>query len=493
MAKGREVTLRVPGQYPHQVRLSEASAPFKLARWGRRAGKTVEIFRQAVMGHGPAGADGQPIFKGLRHGLDVVWVGRSKDQARIIWNTEVRPRFEATGVADINETLLTASLPGFGKLMVKSQDRDSINNVRGMGATLAGIVGDEVAHWDDAEAVWLDVLLPTLTDNMGWATFVSTTEPGSWFNRQCAKAMAGELPPSSWFHTHATALDNPRISRVAFDRLLAEYPAGDPRIAKEVYAELTMGGAGAALDFRESDVAKPPFPKQRHERPRCTFFGSVDWGYAHPYSFGLYAVMGDGEVRRVDGCTNQRKDPPEIALEVRTLLNSYGLRFEDLDYTVAGGDVFADKGRSLGAKGLTISEQWGKLGWHVRRGDDRRVAGLSNLRYYLHDHLLTICTTTNGWQAIRQMQERVLDENRPEDVRKDDARADGTGGDDIFEEIRRACLSRPRLPGAEIAVTTGKDPLIEVSHARLVAPSPHVVWNADGTPCYIPADTWEES
>ena len=490
---GREVTLKVPGLYPHQQRLADSAAPFKLARWGRRAGKTVTIFQNAVMGHGPLGEDGQPIHKGLRHGLDVVWVGRSKDQARIIWNTEVRPRFEATGVADINETLLTASLPGFGKLMVKSQDRDSINNVRGMGATLAGVVGDEVAHWDDAESVWLDVLLPTLTDNFGWAEFVSTTEPGSWFNRQCAKVMSGELPETSWFHTHATALDNPRISPIAFERLLSEYPAGDPRIAKEVYAELTMGGAGAALDFRESDVVRPPWSPLRSEWPRCTFFGSVDWGYAHPYAFGLYAVLGDGKIQRVDGVSNQRRDPPEIAMEVRQLIGKYGLRFEDLDYTVAGGDVFADKGRSLGAKGLTISEQWSRLGWHVRRGDDRRVAGLSNLRYYLHDKLYTVCTTSNGWQAVRQLQERVLDENKSEDVRKDDARADGTGGDDIFEEQRRALLSRPRIPEALAQPRGGRDPLLEVPTARLVAPTQQVVWNADGTPCYISPDSWEES
>ncbi len=490
---GREITLKVPGLYPHQLRLADSGAPFKLARWGRRTGKTVTIFQNAVMGHGPIGADGQPIFKGLRHGLDVVWVGRSKDQARIIWNTEVRPRFEATGVAEINETLLTASLPGFGKLIVKSQDRDSINNVRGMGATLGGVVGDEVAHWDDAESVWLDVLLPTLTDNFGWATFVSTTEPGSWFNRQCAKAMAGELPETSWFHSHATALDNPRISPIAFERMLAEYPVGDPRIAKEVYAELTMGGAGAALNFRESDVTMPPWDiRAKAQWPRCTWFGSVDWGYAHPYSFGLYASVGDGKVVRVDGCTGQRKDPPEIARDVQRVLSSYGLRFEDLDYTVAGGDVFADKGRALGAKGLTISEQWGRLGWHVRRGDDRRVAGLSNMRYYLHDHLYRVCTTPNGWMAIRQMQERVLDDNKPEDVRKDDARADGTGGDDIFEEERRALLSRSRLPEQPRQIKGGDNPLLEAPIKELVADVQQPVWNADGTPCYIAADTWEE-
>ena len=492
MARGREVTLRVPGQYPHQTVLSDSPAPFKLARWGRRAGKTVEIFRQAVMGHGPLGADGEPIFRGLRHGLDVVWVGRSKDQARIIWNTEVRPRFEATGVADINETLLTASLPGFGKLMVKSQDRDSINNVRGMGATLGGIVGDEVAHWDNAEAVWLDVLLPTLTDNMGWATFVSTTEPGSWFNRQCAKAMSGDLPAATWFHTHATALDNPRISQVAFDRLLAEYPQGDPRIAKEIYAEITIGGAGSALDIRESAVMVPPWGPDKSKWPRCTFFGALDWGFRHPFSFGLYASVADGVVVRIDGVQAVGRGPMEIFQDVQALLGRYGLSFRDLDYTVAGGDVANERGKSLGIGSLKFSEGWAKLGWVVNRAKTGRLHGLTNFRYYLADHAYRICSTTNGLWALRQLQDRVLDD-KGEDVRKDDARSDGTGGDDGYDEQRFALMSRPRAPEVPDPGKLGRDPLKELPQSKHVASSQHMVWNPDGTPCYISPETWEES
>lgn len=494
MAKGRVVDLRVPGQYPHQMRLSEAPQPFKLARWGRRAGKTVEIYRQAVMGHGPLGADGQPIFKGLIHGLDVVWVGRSKDQARIIWNTEVRPRFEATGIADINDTLLTATLrgTGFGKLMVKSQDRDSINNVRGMGATLGGIVGDEVAHWDDAEAVWLDVLLPTLTDNMGWATFVSTTEPGSWFNRQCAKAMSGDLPEATWFHTHATALDNPRIAQVAFERLLAEYPPGDPRIAKEVYAEITIGGAGAALNIRESAVMTPPWGPDKSKWPRCTFFGAFDLGFRHPFSFGLYANLADGVIVRVDGVQKTGRDPVQIFQDVQGLLGSYGLSFRDLDYTVGGGDIASERGKSLGIGSLKFSEGWAKMGWHISRAKTGRLHGLTNFRYYLADNAYKICSTSNGLWALRQLQERVLDD-KGEDVRKDDARSDGTGGDDGYDEQRFALMSRARAPEVPERMERGSDPYRELPQSEIVAPKQHAVWNQDGTPCYITPETWEES
>lgn len=488
----REVTLRVPGLYPHQQRLDEAPQPFKLARWGRRAGKTVWIFRAAVMGHGPLGADGEPIHKGLRHGKDVVWVGRSKDQARTIWNNEVRPRFEATGVANINDTLFTATMPGFGKLIVKSQDRDSISNVRGMGDTIGGVVGDEVAHWDDAESAWLDVLLPVLTDNLGWFAAVSTTEPGSWFNRQCADIMAGNKPVNTWFHTHATAKDNPRISPVAFERLLAEYPDGDPRAAKEVFAELTVGGAGHALHIRESNVMLPAPLGPDIRKRSATFFGGADWGFAHPFAFCLFMVEGDGLVTIVDAIQKNQLTPPEQADLVRGLLARYNLTFKDLDYTVAGGDALQDKGRSLGMKGVKIGEIWAKCGWHVRVGDTRRIAGLSNIRTYLHEGLLKIAPTVGGMQVLRQLQDRVLDERHPEDARKDDARSDGTGGDDLYDCTKLGLLSRPRIPSAADAPKLGDDPLREVAYKVMTGDVSEPEWNNDGTPCYIPPETYEE-
>jgi len=459
---GREVTLKVPGLYGHQRIINDAAQRFKLGRWGRRAGKTVWVFRSAVMGHGPIMADGLPLHKGIIHGKDVVWVGRSKDQARTIWNNEVRPRFEATGIGQINDTLFTATLAGsgFGKIIVKSQDKDSISNVRGMGDTVGGVVGDEVAHWDDAEGVFKDILLPVLTDNLGWFAGVSTTEPGSWFNRQCARIMSGDANVATWFHSYATARENPRISKTAFDQLIAEYDANDPRLAKEVFAELTVGGAGHALTIRESDVLIPPLEFGSLRKRNATFFGGVDWGFAHPFSFGLYMSERDGLVTRVDGIQEMRLTPPEQADAVRMLLAQYGLGFRDLDYTVAGGDVFQDKGRSIGMKGVTISEQWGRQGWHVRRGDTRRVAGLSNARTYLYENLFRVAGTRNGMWFISQLQDRVMDERHPEDARKDDARSDGTGGDDGYDEClapETLVLTRERgwTPVKSLVGTTG--------------------------------------
>lgn len=107
----REVTLKIPRLYDHQQGFADRPERFKLGRWGRRAGKTVYAFTTAVMGHGPLLPDGEPMHKGLRHGLDVIWVGRSKDQARGIWFGEVKPRFEAAG-GSCNDTLMMATIGG---------------------------------------------------------------------------------------------------------------------------------------------------------------------------------------------------------------------------------------------------------------------------------------------------------------------------------------------------------------------------------------------
>jgi hypothetical protein len=220
LSKTKHLTLTVPRMYPAQMEFADRPHRYKLGRWGRRRGKTVFAFAVAVLGHGPIQTDGQPLHKGLRHGLDVLWVGRSKDQARGIWFGEVKPRFESAG-GSCNDSLMMATLPGFGNLIVRSQDRDSINNARGLGAQIAGIVGDEVAHWDDAEGVWLEVMAPMLADNLGWFVAISTTEPGSWFNRKCTDVLAGKAT-EDWTESYGTAKDNPYISAKGFASLVSE-------------------------------------------------------------------------------------------------------------------------------------------------------------------------------------------------------------------------------------------------------------------------------
>jgi hypothetical protein len=284
--------LLIPALFPHQQEDADRPERHKLARWGRRRGKSRMGFHVAVVGHGPTQPNGEPLWRGIAHGrkvgevytpFDVLWVGRSLKQASQIYTEEVRPRFKAAG-GYTNDTDMIASCQGTGRIIVCSQDADSINNARGLGANLIGVIGDEVAHWDAAQDKWLEVLVPMLTDNFGWAWFVSTTEPGSWFNQLCEQTMASEKP--GWYHSHGDARDNPRITPEAFDALVAEYPPNDPRLEKEVYARLTLGGGGLA------------FPEWRPDLHLASFQVPGGWRYVAGGDYG-YSSAGAIEVAAI--------------------------------------------------------------------------------------------------------------------------------------------------------------------------------------------------
>lgn len=281
-------TFHVQRMYPHQQLDVVRPERFKASLWGRRAGKSRMAYTTAIMGHGPVGEDGEPKWRGIRHGFDVLWIGRSHEQASQIWDEEVAPRFRAAfGNDSVNHTLKRATFPNGGHLIVTSQDREAIKNARGKGARIIGIIGDEVCHWDDAEDVWLSVLNPMLADNFGWAWFISTSEPGSWFNSLIDEIE--EEKRAGWYFSERTALDNPRITREAFDAMVAEYRPDDPRLAKEVYAKRFAAGAGLAFpEWRKSVHVLPA----TSEVPKYwRYFAGLDWGRSAP---GCFVLLGAG-------------------------------------------------------------------------------------------------------------------------------------------------------------------------------------------------------
>jgi hypothetical protein len=326
--------LLIQALFPYQQRDADAAARYKLACWGRRRGKTRVGFHVAVMGHGPCGADGEPRWKGLRHGGDIIWIARSYRQAGMIWREEVRPRFVAAGGV-CNDAEFRAQVPGMGSFMVCSQDTDSIANARGMGARLVGVIGDETAHWRDAEAVWLDVVAPMLMDNYAWAWFFSTPEPGSWFDAKCDDVAAG-VASSDWYLSEGDARDNPRITAEAFASLVAEYPAGDPRLAKEVYADRKAAGKGWAFPEYDRGVHERHFEVPRGWR----WVAGLDWGYASYATVEFLAVgpprngQTDPQVHHAYELTFHETPPEEVGEAVGAFVRDRAIPLE----WIAGDD-----------------------------------------------------------------------------------------------------------------------------------------------------------
>lgn len=453
----RGPVIDIPAPLAHQDPIVESAARFKVVRAGRRGGKTVLAEGCAVVGHGPIEPDGEPLFKGIVHDLDVVWVARDYTQAGIVWGEFFRPRFKGVPGVKVNETERTVTIKGFGTIFLVSAE--NIASVRGIGKRLAGVIVEEAA-WLDLKSALRDVLLPALMDNEGWLLIISTTNAGcdggkdeagqpqvpSYFNTICEEIQSGKRS-AEWEEFYFTAEDNPKISKRAFVSLLEEYTPGTPSLEQEVYARLLKGGVGVAL---------PLLSIARHLVPRfaipedCRQFGGFDWGFNHPWSFGWYAVDDDGQVICVDTVWGRQQEPEQIATTIAAVIPVDRLRT-----VYAGPDIFQKKGRAIGYKGRTIDQELRVHGIRCVRANTDRVLGLSNLRRFIYweadetgklirEPQLTFMDTPGNRRLLTQCASMQIDPDNIEDALKVDADSQGRGGDDGYDQIRYGMMSRYR-------------------------------------------------
>ena len=235
--------------------------------------------------------------------------------------------------------------------------------------------------------------------------------------------------------------DNPTL--MANDPAYGERLALLPDLERRWLAEGDWNaGAGLALTITKAHLVQP-FPIPEH----WSFFSGFDWGYNHPFSWGLYAVDEDGGVYCVDTATGRHFQPPEFADRFASIRG--GRR---LAYTVAGHDVWADvKARS--ERIPTLAEQFTVLGYPMVRANISRVAGVQNLRRYLTipedaegrpmPPRFRLFDTPTNRAVFECLESRVSDPDHPEDVLKVDADESGVGGDDHYDQVRYALASRP--------------------------------------------------
>ena len=219
-------------------------------------------------------------------------------------------------------------------------------------------------------------------------------------------------------------------------------------------------GAGLALPMlrAEKHLVEPFVP------PRHWFsFGSFDWGFSHPFAFGLYHVDEDGRIYKTDTIRGMGLGPTEIGERIRDTASERGHDLSRCRYVVAGPDAFGDKARNQGIATETIAQ---KVSAAARLalvpGNPARVQGLNNLREQLRwelpdpkdptgktridgeSNLVLMKTETNFRFTWKCLTSRVLDETNLEDVQKTNADAFGRGGDDEYDETKLAVNSRPR-------------------------------------------------
>lgn len=179
-----------------------------------------------------------------------------------------------------------------------------------------------------------------------------------------------------------------------------------------------------------------------------TRFGAYDFGFNHPAAFGWFACDEDGNVylyrelarasMRIDQFAEEIKRHPETV---------------KMDSIVAGHDCWAKKNVMNASSPPTIAEEFANHEIYLSRASIDRVQGASQVRNYLAWQDLTsgrklpkffiFKTCPVSFDALSRMQHNP---DKPEDVLKVDASdGDPLTGDDAYDMIRYALMSRPIL------------------------------------------------
>lgn len=204
-------------------------------------------------------------------------------------------------------------------------------------------------------------------------------------------------------------------------------------------------------------------------------WGGFDWGYAHPWAFGLYAASEDRRVYKVFSISGRRMLPKEIARAIkskiieagygRVLRSNYYSAFDtgrlNKQGFISSGRLIIHAGhdcwnqvRARGEDTPTIAEQFNDHDLILTRANVDRIQGLNNLRHHLAwesrgpegqdiEPYLLFMDEPGNRACFKQLSSIPSDPDRPEDALKQDADEYGHGGDDYYDETRYALASRP--------------------------------------------------
>lgn len=192
-----------------------------------------------------------------------------------------------------------------------------------------------------------------------------------------------------------------------------------------------------------------------------TRFRSADWGSAHPFSIGWWAIVPD-DYRLANSMILPRgaivrhrewygAEKPNVGIKMPAEKVADGILAKEIDeqadieYGILDPAAFASDG------GPSIAERMASRGVYFRRADNARVArrgalgGWDQLRARLIGNLdgrPMIYFFSTCRDAIRTIPTLQHDENRPEDV-------DTESEDHAADDVRYACMSRPYTPEPE--------------------------------------------
>lgn len=222
-------------------------------------------------------------------------------------------------------------------------------------------------------------------------------------------------------------------------------------------------GSGSALEEMAFHVhVIEPFKVPKYWRT----WGAFDWGFAHPWAYGLFAYSEDGDLYLVESVIGRRLLDQEICDRIHSVLDelvvespatgeTYEMGYMLPRVTAAGHDCWSEI-RSRSEQGPTTYDTFVSNKIPLVQANISRVDGLKTLRNYVawrkrgangedgRPRFFIFDTDTNR-KVYACLEGMISDPDNPEDALKVDADEDGEGGDDPYDMVRYGAMQRPLL------------------------------------------------
>lgn len=292
---------------PHvkQKEVHEDTSRYKVLNWGRRTGKSTLAVNYAVWEALKKYESKVKNKEKVESPLNYFIVAPTYRQAKsIYWNDIIKARIPREIVADYNEAELTLTIPhhntDYGEpdvtnnaealpaIVISLKGSDNEDSLRGV--RLSGVVLDEYAYMKPQ--VWSKVIRPALSDEAGWALFISTPNGYNHFYEIAEEAQGYVLDVKgnwvkkwekkpNWFYSKATIYDNPYISREEIDEIKESELSKDPDGTTWHQEYLAEFKQMAGLVFKEFDRAKHLVKEDQIPTEGTRMIG-IDFGYESP-------------------------------------------------------------------------------------------------------------------------------------------------------------------------------------------------------------------
>ena len=345
--------------HPAQEQIAADKHRFRVARCGRRFGKTHlaawEMYAAAIS----------------EDNARIVYYAPTRDDARdIIWRS-LKEICAPSIVGDPNESRLEMSvrtINGGTSLIILYGWEALQDRGKGVGVKNNFAVLDEVSKYTNFKYGWEEILRPTLMDVKGGALFISTTNGFNHFYELCNK----ELEDDDYKTFHFTSYDNPYIDPEEIGKMKREMT--EDRAAQEIYA-----------DFRKKEgLVYKEFKRDLHitdQKPEVVFetLGGVDFGYTHPAAVATIKKDYEGNYWIMNEWLHSGKTEDEVCDYV--MIQRFNKVFPDPENASAV--------ESLKRRGCNVRE--------VKKGKGSIVSGIQTIRELLKQGRIKIhknCTHT---------------------------------------------------------------------------------------------------